>query len=214
MADPTVPSSFTAPMTTPVNPKRGRGRVIWGVVLIAMSLLLAVGGMVGFFVGVASGTNGLSSVRGFSRVDVPGERSLTLTGGKLDIWVEDSSRIGADTAEVRVEIIDPTDNTALTVTRTSITSSYADNGRHGRLIGSVDVPSTREFIVKTDGSPGTTIALGNLDITGSILGIFGGLIGFFIGLFGGALLFLIGLILLIVGLVVRSNTKRALTGQP
>jgi hypothetical protein len=189
---------------TPINPMRGRGFVIWGIVLVVLSLLIVGGGIAT----IVFGATGINAANDLPRAAVPGETALKLTAGTKKIYLENTSQTALDDTGARFVITSDASGDELTIVKTSSTTTetYSDSKRAGKLVAKVNIPADGTYTVSTEGTEGASIAIGNLNVAGVAIGIVAGV---FIIFFGG-FLGLIGLILLIVGLVKRSNTKKQL----
>ena len=188
-------------MTQPVPaPKKPKGMLLTGIVLMVLSVVVFIGGIVWGGVAVAT------SVSDSPVLAAPGEITTTLEAGEHALWTPVSgSYLFADD----VTITGPSGE----VTGTDyFATSGAVTVTKGRTSYSPEVtftaPTTGSYtVVVAESGPTTDVLVGPpTDIVGGTFIVIAVAVGV------ASLIGLIGLILLIVGVVQRGRAKRA--GQP
>jgi hypothetical protein len=200
----TPPSAVTTP------PKRGRGAIISGLVLLAVGIVLAIGGIVAFGASAASLLSGLGTPQ-----TTPVEIPKTLDGGTTYAVYEQASSGTGTSSDPYIGTIQPgdvtvqaTDGTAVIVTDSpSLSQTFSDGSKNYVVVATFDPPVSGQYVVtvKTDGA--TVIVAPSLTAVAKALP--------WLALIGvGALLALAGLIVFIVGIVRRSSKPAVAAGYP
>jgi hypothetical protein len=183
---------------TPPRIRTGRALILTGSALIALAVLLVVGGMV---VGFRSFGDGVADLQ---RVG-PAGGTVTLPAGRSWVYAEYP---GADATSrtFAVTFDDQGDETAapIPIRSSSSTTTYSWGGHSGRSIGRVDVPTAGTYrLVPGDGPrPADGFAVGQDALGGGFVKIG---IGVVLGIVVGGL----GIVLLAVGIAKRSRARRA-----
>jgi hypothetical protein len=169
--------------------------------------LLAVAGLVGAAIWVLVGLSGIiDQVEAFPRMDVPGERALTVQEPvDLTIFYE-APGIDQEQAELpplTVFIFDP-DDAPVPVAGYGSELTYQFGEHTGRAVATFTAaaPGDYRVLVEGDAAPGATIAVGES---------FGGSIGAFVG---AALLALVAFGAAIVLAVITASRRRKSTPSP
>jgi len=200
----TQPSAVTAPR------KRGKGAIITGLVLLAVGILMAIGGIVAFGASAASLLSGLGTPQ-----TTPVEIPKTLDGGTTYAVYEQATSGTGTSGDPYIGSIQPgdvtvqaTDGTAVIVTDSpSLSQTFSDGSKNYVVVATFDPPASGPYVVtvKTEGA--TVIVAPSLTAVAKALP--------WLALIGlGALVALAGLITFIVGIVRRSSKPAVAAGYP
>jgi len=206
MTDPfgTQPSAVTTP------PKRGKGAIITGLVLLAVGIVMAIGGIVAFGASAASLLSGLGSPQ-----TTPVEIPKTLDGGTTYAVYEQASGGSGTTGDPYIGSIQPgevtvqaTDGTAVIVTDSpSLSQTFSDGSKNYVVVATFDPPVSGQYVVNVKTEGATVIVAPSLTAVAKALP--------WLALIGvGALLALAGLIVFIVGIVRRGSKPAHASGLP
>jgi hypothetical protein len=190
--------------------KRGKGAIITGLVLLAIGIVLAIGGIVAFGASAASLLSGLGSPQ-----STPAEIPKTFDAGTTYAVYEQVSGGSGTSGDPYLGAIQPgeitvqaTDGTAVIVTDApSLSQTFSDGSKTYLVVATFDPPVSGAYVVtvKTDGA--TVIVAPSLTAVAKALP--------WLALIGlGALLALAGLIVFIVGIVRRSSKPAVAAGYP
>ena len=197
-----VPQADPAPETPPAQSKRSGGiLIIWGALLIVLAIAVGVGGVVGGINEIGRTSDQLNAL---ARTDCPGSRIVTINAGKQDVYAE---LPGSDdrVPDADVEISNARTGRKLEIVRSNDDISYDLGDTYGQLIGTVNIPTTDQYLIEASGDQADQVAVGNFSDVGvvvSVVAIGGGVVT---GLMAGS----IGLVLLILGLSLRIRSGRA-----
>ena len=200
---------FGTPSVVTTPPKRGKGAIITGLVLLAVGIVMAIGGIVAF-ASAASLLSGLGTPQ-----TTPVEIPKTLDGGTTYAVYEQASSGTGTSGDPYIGSIQPgdvtvqaTDGTAVIVTdSSSLSQTFSDGSKNYVVVATFDPPVSGEYVVtvKTEGA--TVIVAPSLTAVAKALP--------WLALIGvGALLALAGLIVFIVGIVRRSSKPAVAAGYP
>jgi hypothetical protein len=200
----------TPPSVVATPRKRGKGAIITGLVLLAVGIVMAIGGIVAFGASAASLLSGLGTSQ-----TTPVEIPKTLEAGTTYAVYEQATSGTGSSSDPYIGSVQPgdvtvqaTDGTAVIVTDSpSLSQTFSDGSKNYVVVATFDPPVSGQYVVsvKTDGA--TVIVAPSLTAVAKALP--------WLALIGlGALLALAGLIVFIVGIVRRSSKPAVAAGYP
>lgn len=195
--------------------KAGRAGLLWGTILLVLSVVAGIGGIVGI---AATGVNSVSNLLDSPRMSVPGTSSLTLETGTWIIYEATGTSRGSGPIVGGVTTIRPSDVTVTGPDGATVPTGIP-GGTQTVTVNSTVYTGAVSFPVNTTGTYRITIDdvdSGTVLVGRSVFDEFKS-IGIWIVVFlSSGLLFLIGLIVLIVGIVRRSKANRTnrMSGPP
>jgi hypothetical protein len=198
------------PFVTPTPARRGRGAIVTGLVLLAVGVVLAVVGIVGFGATASSLISGLGSPQ-----TTPLELSKSLDAGTTYAVYELTTTGSGATGDPYLGNIAPGD---VTVTGSngsevvvneapSMTQTFTDGPKTYIVVATFDPPTTGRYVVSIATEGSTVIVAPSITAIAQALPWLG-LIGF------GGLVGLAGIIVLIVGLVRRTSKPAGAATYP
>jgi len=200
----------TPPSVVATPRKRGKGAIITGLVLLAVGIVMAIGGIVAFGASAASLLSGLGTPQ-----TTPVELPKTLDGGTTYAVYEQATSGTGTSGDPYIGSIQPgdvtvqaTDGTEVILTDApSLSQTFSDGSKNYVVVATFDPPVSGQYVVsvKTDGA--TIIVAPSLTSVAKALP--------WLALIGvGALLALAGLIVFIIGIVRRSSKPAVASGYP
>jgi len=200
----------TPPSVVATPRKRGKGAIITGLVLLAVGIVMAIGGIVAFGASAASLLKGLGTTQ-----TTPVEIPQNFDGGTTYAVYELATSGTGTSSDPYIGSVQPgdvtvqaTDGTAVIVTDSpSLSQTFSDGSKNYVVVATFTPPVTGQYVVsvKTDGA--TVVVAPSLTAVAKALP--------WLALIGlGALLALAGLIVFIVGIVRRSSKPAVAAGYP
>jgi hypothetical protein len=198
------------PFVTPIPARRGRGAIVAGLVLLAVGVVLAVVGIVGFGATASSLISGLGSPQ-----TTPLELPKSLESGTTYAVYELATSGSGETGDPFLGNIAPgditvkaSDGAAVPVDEApSMTQTFKDGAKNYVVVATFDPPTTGSYVVSIATEGSTVIVAPSITALAQALPWLG-LIGF------GGLVGLAGIIVLIVGLVRRTSRPAVAATYP
>jgi len=198
----TQPWSLAEPVPA-APPKRGKGAIITGLVLLLVGVVMAIGGIAGFVSTASSLISGLGTPQ-----TTPAQITRTLDGGTTYAVYELATSGTGTTADPYLGNIAPGDITVMASDGTTVhvsespsfSQTFSDNAKTYVVVATFDPPSTGTYVVDISTEGSTVLVAPSITAIGKALPWVGLLVL-------GVLLGIVGLVVLIVGLVRRSSRK-------
>jgi hypothetical protein len=199
------------PLTAPAPARRGRRAIVTGLVLLALGVVIAVVGIVGFGATASSLVSGLGSP-----LTTPTELTKQLDAGTTYAVYELAASGSGVTGDPYLGNIAPGD---VTVTSSadgsevvvddapSMTQTFANGAKTYVVVATFEPPTTGRYVVSIATEGSTVIVAPSITALAKALPWLG-LIGF------GGLLALAGIIVLVVGLVRRGSKPAVAAAYP
>lgn len=186
--------------TPPKHHRPGRGITIAGAMMLAASIGLAIGGVA---LGVQTIKQNGKSFQKLAHSECPGSRIVTLRAGSQNVYA-DLPQENGNLPDAEVRISNARTGAEIPVTRVRGRSGFRAGDIRGRIIGTVTIPASDQYLIEASGENAEYVSVGHYSGTGMVLGV----LSFIGGIGVGILLFLGGLPLLLVGIVQLRKSSR------
>jgi hypothetical protein len=198
------------PFTTPTPARRGRGAIVTGLVLLAVGVVLAVVGIVGFGATASSLISGLGSPQ-TTPLELPKSLDAGTTYAVYELATSGSGATGdpflGNIGPGDVTVTAPDGSSVHVDEAPSMTQTFKDGAKTYVVVATFDPQTSGSYVVSIATEGSTVIVAPSITAVAKALPWLG-LIGF------GGLLVLAGIIVVIIGLVRRSSKPAVAATYP